>query len=233
MAVITDIKPLQKDAHRCAVFVDNDYVFSVSEDGLARLNLRRGQSVEDERLREVVAEAAFEDAKNRAVRSLSRRARCESDIRRLLRNCDAVVINRVIAYLKAHNWLNDDDYARQFAAERLRLKPRSLRMIGLELKHKGIAAKQVDDVIAGLKNQADELEIALKLAQKKQRQYVRLEPDKQKRRMYDLLRRHGFSNEIACAVLKQLGHPEIAETNDEDSAAHPFPVDQHRFDRQL
>ena len=49
------------------------------------------------------------------------------------------VIEKIISKLKKQNFINDEEFAKGWIENRIRFKPRSLRLIKLELKQKGIS----------------------------------------------------------------------------------------------
>lgn len=113
----------------------------------------------------------FEKYLNKALHFLSYRARSEKEVRDklVLKKAPPEIIERIILSLKEHKFLNDVDFAKQFIEQRLRLRPKSLRIIELELKAKGIS----QDIIEELRSENQELrtdldlESARKLVEKK------------------------------------------------------------------
>ncbi len=83
----------------------------------------------------------FDNLYYKALRFLSYRPRSEREIRdRLkLKSQNSKLIDKVIEKLKQQKFLNDEEFARGWIENRLRFKPRSLRLIKIELKQKGIS----------------------------------------------------------------------------------------------
>ena len=118
----------------------------------------------------------FEKFYNSALRFLSYRPRSEKEIRDRLRirNQESgiknltLLIDQVIQKLKEYKFIDDVEFAKKWIESRLRLKPRSLRLIEMELKQKGIS----DEIIeSGIKNQESrmggDLTQAKRLAEKR------------------------------------------------------------------
>lgn len=122
----------------------------------------------------------FEKFYNFALRFLSYRTRSEKEVRDKLKvqseklkvENSTVIIDRVIQKLKEKKFINDEEFARLFVENRLRFKPRSLRLIKLELKQKGIDAEIIEKLMADRGSQvADDLENAKKLVEKKMERF--------------------------------------------------------------
>lgn len=97
---------------------------------------------------------------NLALRFLSYRPRSEKEIREKLKSKSSFakasegqgkfileVIDKVIQKLKEKKFINDEEFARMFVGNRLRFRPRSLRLIKLELKQKGISPEIISNSI--------------------------------------------------------------------------------------
>lgn len=107
----------------------------------------------------------FEKFYNVALRFLSYRPRSEKEVRDKLvrKKASKEIIEKVVAKLKVQKFLNDEEFAKWWIEQRTQFKPRSLKFIKFELKHKGIS----DDLIElGIKNQELRIESDLELAKK-------------------------------------------------------------------
>ncbi|MBI4096709.1 MAG: regulatory protein RecX [Candidatus Levybacteria bacterium] len=133
----------------------------------------------------------FEKFYNSALRFLSYRPRSEKEVRDKLKiltkrhsglsRIDSGVavseaerapqndiIEKIIVKLKEKKFINDEEFARMFVENRLRFKPRSLRLIKLELKNKGIDDEIIERLVADRGSQTvGDLEQAKKLVEKK------------------------------------------------------------------
>lgn len=153
----------------------------------------------------------FERVYNSALRFLSYRPRSEKEVRdRLkikyqksnLKNLP-LIIDKVIQKLKEKKFINDEEFTKGWVENRLRFKPRSLRLIRFELKHKGIDPEIINNLQLTIDN---DLEQAKTLAGKRLQRYKGL--DKQK--IYEKLGRYlaskGFDwNTIKKSIDEVLG----------------------------
>ncbi len=210
MPQITDIRPLQRDSEWRAIFVDGEFAFSLPVDRVRQDRLTIGLDIEATQL-DIVREAGqFAFAKQQALQWLSRRSYSEAEICRKLKQFPPPIIRRVVDFLKSYNGLNDADYARRYATDRLRLKTYSLRYIKAELRAKGLAAEEIEAGLSHLAADVDETESALIAAEKKLKSLAKLEPAKQRNRVYQFLLRRGFNHDVAWRVLERLFGRNIA-----------------------
>jgi regulatory protein len=84
---------------------------------------------------------SFDKFYDKALNFLSYRTRSEKEVRDKLemKQADPEVIEKIIAKLKEKKFINDEEFSRQWVESRNRFKPRSLRLIKIELKQKGIS----------------------------------------------------------------------------------------------
>ncbi len=112
---------------------------------------------------------------NFALRFLSYRPRSEKEVRNKLKikseklkiEDSAAIIDRVIQKLKEYKFLDDVEFAKKWIESRLRFKPRSSRLIKMELKQKGIEPEIIDKMINDEGLMINDLESAKKLVEKK------------------------------------------------------------------
>jgi regulatory protein len=107
---------------------------------------------------------------NQALHFLSYRTRSEKEIRDKLKTkqVDSQIIEKIIAKLKEKKFINDEEFARQWIENRNRFKPRSQRLIRMELKQKGISDEILEAVIHDKSLLANsDLEQAKKLTEKR------------------------------------------------------------------
>jgi regulatory protein len=113
---------------------------------------------------------AEENFYNFALRFLSYRTRSEKEVVDKLKSkqVDPQIVEKIIAKLKDKKFINDEEFARQWIESRLRFKPRSLRLIKLELKQKGISPEIVESSIKNQELGAEsDLEQAKQLIEKR------------------------------------------------------------------
>ncbi len=148
-------------------------------------------------------EKELQRAKNAAYRYLMIRPRSRFEVEKKLRDRDFApqVVSSVIDNLVRLGYLNDEEFARQWAAGRVRSRGFGRYRIEQELRQKGIASHMVREVLRGLFEESSELDVARREADKKLRTLLRFEPGVRKRRLAGFLERKGFSSDIIRRII--------------------------------
>ena len=199
---ITKIESQKKNPRRRSVFIDGKFAFGVDEEVASRLGLKKGESLTEQKIKQILRQKNENEAKDVALRFLSFRRRTEKDVREKLqkKGFDEKAIKKTIAKLKDYDLINDLEFATAWVKERLAYKPRGKKLLQQELWKKGIKKEIIDKVIQELCHYEDKS--ALELLEKIKKRYKNLELQVAKRRMYGLLLRRGFSYETAKNALK-------------------------------
>jgi len=142
----------------------------------------------------------FERVYNSALRFLSYRPRSEKEVRDRLKlkvqsskfKVEQDVIDKVIEKLKEKKFINDEEFAKWWMESRLRFKPRSLRLIKIELKQKGIDPELIDKTINDEGLMINDSENAKKLIQKKFERFKNLPKEKIYQKLGRFLASKGF-----------------------------------------
>jgi regulatory protein len=151
-------------------------------------------------------ERALKRAKNAAYRYLTIRPRSRAEVEKNLgeRAFPSGIITSVIDHLLRLGYLNDEQFARQWAAGRVRSRGFGRRRIEQELRAKGISRDIIRGTLEGLFEDSPEIDVARREADKKLRSLGRCEPEIRKRRLAGFLERKGFPSGIIRAVLRSV-----------------------------
>jgi regulatory protein len=200
--IITKIEAQKKNPRRRSVFIDGKFAFGVDEEVLSKLELRKGENLSEQKIKNILTQKSDNEAKDVALRFLSFRRRTEKEVQDKLqkKGFDDKTIKRTIEKLKGYDLINDLEFATAWVKERLAYKPRGKKLLRQELWKKGIKKEIIDQVINELCQ--DEDRSALELLKKVKIRYKNLEPQVAKRRMYGYLLRRGFSYETAKNALR-------------------------------
>ena len=163
MKKITALQVQKRNPNRVNLHLDGEFAF-----GLARIVaawLRVGQELSDEKIEQLQSEDARERAYQQAMLFLSYRARSESEIRQNLRKHEIPdsVIEQTLDRLRQDGLANDNQFARAWVENRSTFRPRSRRLMALELRQKGLNEEAVSSAVAD----ADDAALAYEAAQKK------------------------------------------------------------------
>ncbi len=148
--------------------------------------------------------AELERAREAALRLLTVRARSVGELRdRLARKAFAEdVCDRIIDDLTAVGLLDDRDFARLWAEERVRLRPVGRRRLTNELRAKKVDTAVIDEVAAEVYEEHSETELARRALKKRTRSGGPDVVERERRRLEGFLLRRGFSYATVAEVLK-------------------------------
>jgi regulatory protein len=200
MKKITAIEVQKRSPNRVNIHLDGEFAF-----GLARIVaawLRVGQELSEEKIEQLQAEDARERAFQQAMLFLSYRARSESEIRQNLRKHEIPepVIEQTLERLRQGGLANDDQFARAWVENRTAFRPRSRRLMAMELRQKGLNDEAVSSAIADVDDKA----LAYEAAQKKVARYKDLEWNEFRKKLSDFLARRGFSYSVVAPVVTRI-----------------------------
>lgn len=149
-------------------------------------------------------EKVFTRAKNTAYRFLAYRPRSRAEIIQKLQDkeFDDATIEAVLADLERLGYVNDRQFAGQWASGRVRLRGFGRRRIERELKKKGIGSEIIKQTLADVCGDQTEIETAKKTVERKLVSMKTLDRETRRRRLAGCLERRGFSFEVIRSVLK-------------------------------
>jgi regulatory protein len=146
---------------------------------------------------------------DRAVNMLAFRARSVAELRRQLvvKGEPAVDVDAAIVRLIEQGFLNDADFARQFARAKLVGAGASRLRIAQELSRKGVSRDVADDALNSLRDDdgLDPSATIHRVAEKKWRSLAKLDPETARRRLYAFLARRGFNPDEIRGAMSALG----------------------------
>jgi regulatory protein len=151
-----------------------------------------------------------------AVGALTRRAHSVFEMRTYLerRSDDKDTVKRVLARLRERRYLDDARYARQFAADRSRLRHQGRYRIARELRTRGVADAHIETALAELAGQTDE---AAEVRRQIARRIKNLRGPLDQRRIASLQRsllRAGFSSDAIRAGIRAIASEDVPELTD-------------------
>lgn len=207
MRKITAIEAQKKRSNRVNVYLDGEFAF-----GLERITaawLRVGQELDEKKIEELQAGDARERALQQALRFLSYRARSESEIRKNLRKHEIPepVIEETLERLRRDGLANDDQFAQAWVENRSTFRPRSRRMMALELRQKGLDEESVSSALADVDDEA----LAYEAAQKRANRLSGLEWSEFRTKLSGFLARRGFPYSVIAPVVTWIWNETHAE----------------------
>lgn len=194
MKTITDIKPQVKNPTRCNIYLDNSFYCGLELETVMRHRLKIGASVSPEDLDEIQAESETMRALDKALNFISRSQKTKKQVEDYLESKGYLekTIEAVLDKMSAYKFVNDQNYAKDYAKSASKNKGK--RLISLELKRKGVSDEDMSEALNDIDGET-ETEAATKIAEK----YLR---NKEKTRenavkCYKYLLSKGFDYETA------------------------------------
>ncbi len=180
-----------------------------AECGIKKEDHARSQATDDN-------DKQLSRAKSTAYRFLTVRPRSRAEVEAKLidKNFSEVTVRDVLSGLERLGYLNDREFARQWAEARIRLRGFGRRRIERELRTKGIGRDLIAETLADLANDEAELKTARKTVRKKLKTSRSDDLETCRRRLAGFLERKGFSYDVIRAVLS-----ETSEMQDSDLEA--------------
>lgn len=215
MRKITAIEAQKKRSNRVNIYLDGEFAF-----GLERITaawLKVGQELEEKKIEQLQTEDARERALQQALLFLSYRARSESEIRKNLQKHEIpeAVIEETIERLRKDGLANDDQFARAWVENRSTFRPRSRRMMALELRQKGLDDESAKSALEGVDDEA----LAYETASKRATRLKGLEWSEFRTKLSGFLARRGFSYSVIAPVVTRIwneAHAEEQHSEEED-----------------
>lgn len=198
---ITALKAQKRNPNRINVYLDGIFAF-----GLARVVaawLQVGQTLSEEKIDSLQNEDTLEVAYQKSLHLLGYRPRTENEVRRKLteKGFSGEVIDSVSERLKSSGLIEDRQFAKSWVENRATFRPRSHRLMAIELRQKGVT----DDAIQeALESSVDDATLAYEAAVRYSRRLSGLEWGEFRERIYAYLRRRGFSYGTITAAMQRL-----------------------------
>jgi regulatory protein len=145
-------------------------------------------------------------ARNTAYRYLSFRPRSRAEVEQRLneRGFPGTVVHAVLLDLDRLGYLNDREFARQWAGSRIRLRGLGRHRIEQELRDRGVDRDIIHEALAEVFEESSEMDVARREAEKKLKGLDRYELMVRKRRAAGLLERKGFSSGIIHSIIRDI-----------------------------
>jgi regulatory protein len=198
---ITALKVQKKNPNRVNVYLDGRYAFGIARILAAYLKL--DQSISDEKIAALQEKDCHEVALQKALYFINYRPRSEQEVRTKLLNggFDELVVGKILERLIQGGVLGDEQFARNWIENRNTFRPRSKRLLALELRRKGIGGETIQSVLE--EEGPDDALLSYQAASRYAHRLEGLEWQVFRKRLADYLARRGFQYaHIQAAVNK-------------------------------
>lgn len=201
MPIITKLVQQKRHPDRYSVYLDGVFSFGLSSLDVSTSGLRSGMLVSNEQVNNWQRFSEEGNWYNRAVNLISYRRRSQKEVVDYLKtkDVDDEVIKHVVERLTDLNLINDRDFADAWIADRQLLRPRSTKMLVVELMKKGISRDIIKDAISGIDHDFV-VEQLMKIIESKRKQTKYADDQK----LMGYLARQGYEYEVIKKALKRL-----------------------------
>ena len=200
MRKITAIEAQKKAPNRVNIHLDGEFAFGLSR--IVAAWLKVGQELDEEKIKRLQTEEAQERAFQQAMLFLSYRARSEAEIRQNLRKHEIPeeVIEQTLERLRQGGLANDGQFARAWVENRSEFRPRSRRLLAMELKQKGLD----EEAVASATQQVDDEALAYEAAQQRAARWKGLDWIEYRKKLSAFLARRGFSYSVIAPIVTRI-----------------------------
>jgi len=199
---ITSIKSQKRKKNRFNIYLDGKFVFGLSAEALAKVNLNIGQELSFQEINDLIFKNKLGKSLDRVYHFLSYRPRSEKEVRDYLKKkkIDEEITEEIIDKVKKLGYINDLEFAHWWVEQRSTFRPRGKRALRVELRQKWIAPEIINEVLNSI---TDEVFLAQKAIQKKMEIYKKLPLRESRQKAVAYLQRRGFSWETIKKVLNE------------------------------
>ena len=200
MPKITALVVQKRNPNRVNIYLDGEYAFGLAL--IVAAWLKVGLELDEEKIKRLQVEDARERAIQQAMLFLSYRPRSESEIRQNLRKHEYSdeVIDRTLERLRQDGLANDDQFARAWVENRSTFRPRSRRLMAMELRLKGLDQEAVSSAVETV----DDAALAYEAAQKRVPRFKDLEWIEFRKKLSGFLTRRGFSYAVIAPLVTRI-----------------------------
>jgi len=215
MKKITALVIQKRNPNRVNLYLDGEYAFGVAR--IVAAWLRVGAELNEKKIEQLQVEDARERALQQAMLFLSYRARSESEIRKnlLKHEIPESVIELTLERLRQDGLANDNEFAQTWVENRSTFRPRSRRMLAMELRQKGLDDESTKAALA----KVDDEPLAYEAANKRAARFKDLEWSEFRKKLSEFLARRGFSYAVIAPVVTRIWN----EAHDQE---------QHNFEEE-
>jgi len=202
MPLVTAIKP-QKNKKRVNIYLDGKFGFGIDLENFVMLGLKVERELSDKEVEEIVKKAQFQKTLDKLLRFATLRPRSEKEIkdwfkrRKVHESLHQELFNR----LNRLDLIDDEKFAQWWVEQRMAFKPRGKRVLGQELRQKGVDKEIIEETLSGIK--LDETKVAGELLKKKAYRWEKLPRLEARRKMAQFLGRKGFAWETIEKIIEK------------------------------
>lgn len=202
MPIITDIVRQKKNKGYYSIFVDGNYLFSISTSDLNFLNLKINDDITKKRLDELIRIYSLQKAKDYAYNLLSRKSYSRIEMKdKLLNRFPQKVTDQVIKDLISLEYINDEKIIKEYAINKIQIRPMGPWKLRQDLIQRKFDLNLVEKTIQELFQQYDEFELAEKVFEKKYKNLASCNDIKFLNKIKNYLLSNGFNMHVVLELI--------------------------------
>jgi regulatory protein len=155
-----------------------------------------------------MAKALYEKTFDRALNLLSYKPRSRAEMRSRLMEKDwaeEAVVDQVIARLEELGYLNDEQFAANFASSRLTAKPIGRTRLRRDMQRKKLSSETIESALDEAYDQQSEEELIERAINKRIRLKGVPTTREETKKLFDYLIRRGFSYDLVIRKVREAG----------------------------
>jgi len=155
-----------------------------------------------------MAKTLYEKTFERALNLLSYKPRSLAEMRsRLMEKgwAEEAVVDQVIARLEELGYLNDEQFAANFAGSRLTAKPLGRTRLRRDLQRKKLSSETIETALDGAYEQQSEEELVERAISKRVKSKGAPATREEAKKLFDYLIRRGFSYDLVIRKVREAG----------------------------
>jgi regulatory protein len=201
--VVSRLEKVLRKGEYLVVFSDGTEV-RILKEHLPGSGIEEGVSLSRDRIRQLDSVYGYTRAREAALRLLKVRPRTEIELRRRFKalRTDRQIAERVLTDLKAIGQVDDRLFARLWIEEKIRKGDSGRMRMRRDLEAKGIERDIVAEELKAALSDAEELELAGRLALRKMGRLGPAPAREERRKVYAYLLRRGFTSEAAAEATR-------------------------------
>lgn len=213
-SLITSVEKQKRRTYRYNIYLNDNYAFSIHEDMLIKYRLLKGEVVNREQLKTIIAEEDRHQAFLAAISYIGRRPRSKKEVARKLKEkgYEEETISTIIQRLVEQKYLDDEQFAKMWTEHRIFSQKKGRRWVQQELSQKGIASDLILSAFSEVTEES-EYECAMVIALKKWK-VVKGEKMERRRKLAAFLLQRGYTNSMVRNIVKQVTNKSIDDLDD-------------------
>jgi regulatory protein len=151
---------------------------------------------------------------DRAVNLLTYKSRSIKELRERLLEKDwtnEAIVTETIEKLEKYGYLNDAQFAKDFASSKLRQKPIGKRVLKQKLAQRKLGKETVEEAVEKAFEETPEAEIIERAIEKRLRIKGKPETREDTKKFYDFLLRQGFSYDLVRERMREIAKGELEQ----------------------